>query len=60
MKELMRWLQGGLAGIGVAVVQLLSSGHATFGLVAQLVGVMLLVRAAGWVTQKYGPQVPTP
>lgn len=57
MQEFLKWMQAGLASLALTVFQLVTGGtHPTGGAVAQTIGVALLVRAAGWVIQKFGPQ----
>ena len=58
MQEFLKFMQAGLASIALLVFQLVTGGTTTtVGAIAQLVGVALLVRAAGWVIQKFGPAV---
>jgi len=56
MREFLKWMQAGLASLALTVFQLIAGGtHPSAALVARTVGVAVLVRAAGWVIQKFGP-----
>lgn len=55
MKEFLKWMQGGLAGVGQAVIQAAVTGHLSLSIVASACATAVIVRAAGWLVQKYGP-----
>ena len=55
MKEFLRWMQGGLAGLGQALIQIATGGHVSLRLIGSAMLVAFLVRGAGWLVWKYGP-----
>jgi len=59
MKEFLKWMQAGLAGIAASVIHALTSTGAvlSFETLYEAVIAAVLIRAAGWVTQKYGPSI---
>jgi hypothetical protein len=57
MKEFLKWMQAGLAGIGLQIYQMVFAGApVNAGAVVKVVVTALAVRAAGWIIQKFGPQ----
>jgi hypothetical protein len=55
MKEFLKWMQGGLVGLAALIYTSAVGGHFSMGVLAQSCGVAILVRAAGFVIQKFGP-----
>lgn len=57
LKELAKWLAAGLAGLFAQVLAYVQAGGpVNLGTVGHIVLVAVLVRIAGFIIQKFGPQ----
>lgn len=57
LKELAKWMQAGLGGIALAIAEFLQrGGPVTFRSLLTVLVSAALIRLAGWLTLRFGPQ----